>query len=181
MGICISSSAQNVDWAALLEGIENGNTAQEWSYVDIHGDTTSLSDFAGQYVLIDLWATWCGPCKAEIPDLEKLKKKFKDDNIAFVSISMDAREEDWISYLQNNEMEGPQLWAGGPQAEPIWHFTIIDGADFGMEGYGTGIPQFIMIGPEGEIIDRQFARPSMKECKWDIQDVLAGEYDPNAE
>lgn len=170
-------SQTNAEYEAWIDSVADGNIAREFAYTDINGDTVRLSDFAGQYVFLDLWATWCGPCIAEIPALEKLKKKFKNDNIVFVSISMDKNKAAWEEYVTSNNLDDYQLFAGGPQSEPIWWFTIINGADFGMEGYGTGIPQFILIGPDGTIIDNTWIRPSEKECKWDLQDALDGKYE----
>ncbi len=58
-------------------------------YENINGERTSLSDLKGKYVYVDVWATWCGPCKAEIPSLKKVEKMYHGKNIAFVSVSID--------------------------------------------------------------------------------------------
>jgi hypothetical protein len=59
------------------------------NYENYAGGTTSLEDLKGKYVYIDVWATWCGPCKQEIPSLKEVEKKYHDKNIEFVSISVD--------------------------------------------------------------------------------------------
>jgi hypothetical protein len=59
------------------------------NYENYNGGTTSLDDLKGKFVYIDVWATWCGPCKVEIPHLKEVEKEFHDKNIAFVSISVD--------------------------------------------------------------------------------------------
>lgn len=59
------------------------------NYENFNGEKTSLSDLKGKYVYIDVWATWCGPCKAEIPSLKKVEKEYHGKNIAFVSMSID--------------------------------------------------------------------------------------------
>lgn len=63
------------------------------NFENIKGGTTSLKDLKGKYVYIDVWATWCGPCKAEIPHLKSLEEKYQGKNIVFVSISVDSKED----------------------------------------------------------------------------------------
>ena len=60
----------------------------------------SLSDLKGKYVYIDVWATWCGPCNAEIPHLKKLEEEFEGRNIYFVSISCDDSRNAWERFVQ---------------------------------------------------------------------------------
>ena len=66
-----------------------GNPSVEWSFPDANEKIYSLSNFRGKYVYIDVWASWCGPCKQEIPHFKTLKEKFKGRNIEFVAISVD--------------------------------------------------------------------------------------------
>ena len=61
----------------------------ENTFENYAGETSSLEDFKGRYVYIDVWATWCGPCKKEIPYLKAIEEKFHNRNIEFVSISVD--------------------------------------------------------------------------------------------
>ena len=62
----------------------NGVAAPDFEYVSIDDKKVKLSDFKGKYVYIDVWATWCGPCRAEIPHLKKLEEHFHGKNIEFV-------------------------------------------------------------------------------------------------
>lgn len=83
-----------------------GKKAADFSLLDQHGKTVSLSDFKGKYVYIDVWATWCGPCVQEIPMLEKLAKQLADKNIVFLSISIDKNKEAWLEKIEQDKMEG---------------------------------------------------------------------------
>ena len=65
-----------------------------FNYDNYAGGKTKLEDFKGKYVYIDVWATWCGPCRAEIPFLKKVEEKYHDKNITFVSISVDVQVKD---------------------------------------------------------------------------------------
>ncbi|WP_346883302.1 TlpA disulfide reductase family protein [uncultured Algibacter sp.] len=118
-------------------------------YENFSGGTTSLNDFKGKYVYIDLWATWCGPCKAEIPFLQKVEKNYHGKNIEFVSISIDRPNayNAWRTMVKEKQLSGVQLYAKGDQS-----FTSAYKV--------TGIPRFILISPEGNIVDADAPRPS---------------------
>ena len=75
---------------ALREALPTGAASPTFTnYENYAGGTTSLEDLKGKYVYVDVWATWCGPCKREIPSLKKVEKEFHGKNIEFVSISVD--------------------------------------------------------------------------------------------
>ncbi len=119
------------------------------NYENYDGSKTSLSDLKGKYVYVDVWATWCPPCRAEIPHLQKLEKKYHNRNIAFVSISLDKESDKvkWKKMIKDKKMSGIQLFAGKDQT-----FT---------KGYGIrGIPRFILIDPQGNIANANAPRPS---------------------
>ncbi|QDO95516.1 TlpA family protein disulfide reductase [Formosa sediminum] len=120
-------------------------------YENHAGGTTSLSDFKGKYVYIDVWATWCAPCIAEIPSLKKIEKQYHNKNIEFVSISIDAEKarESWRKMVERKELGGVQLIADNDwKSEFIKSYQI------------KGIPRFILIDPKGNIVDANAPRPS---------------------
>ncbi|HCC92836.1 MAG TPA: hypothetical protein DEQ26_00655, partial [Flavobacteriaceae bacterium] len=67
--------------------------APDFSLADINGKRFDLSDFNGKYVYMDIWATWCGPCKVQIPFMKELEKQFHNAPIHFVSVSLDKLED----------------------------------------------------------------------------------------
>lgn len=118
-------------------------------YENYKGGTTSLADLNGKFVYIDIWATWCGPCKEEMPYLKELEKEFRDENIAFVSISIDDIEDQqvWKEMVKTYEMEGVQLFANGD-------------TQF-LDAYGIdAVPRFILLDEEGAIMDYDTYIPS---------------------
>ncbi len=131
------------------------------NYENHNGKTSSLSDFKGKYVYIDLWATWCGPCKAEIPSLKALESKYHSRNIEFVSISVDdARRSgtmekahnSWKTMVTEKELTGVQLFTGkGWEADFVQTYKV------------SGIPRFILIDPNGNIVDADAPRPSSQK------------------
>jgi len=122
------------------------------NYENFKGGTTSLSDFKGKYVYIDVWATWCHPCKEEIPFLKKIEKQFHNKNIEFVSISLDDKRDYkvWKDMIVDEELVGSQLYANGDQ-KFINAYRV------------NSIPRFILIDPNGNIVDANAPRPSRNE------------------
>lgn len=125
-------------------------------YENFNGGTTSLTDLKGKYVYIDIWATWCIPCIAEIPSLKALAKEYQNKNIEFVSISVDRPNayEAWKEMVEDEALSGIQLFADN-------NFD----SEF-IKAYGiNAIPRFILIDPNGNIVDGDAARPSDPKLK----------------
>jgi len=139
---------------AFLSTFVKGTEAPKFSnYENYKGGTTSLDDFKGKYVFIDVWATWCKPCLVQIPALKELEEAYKDKNIAFVSISTDKEEkiDTWKTMIKEREMSGMQLYAG----EDIQF----------MQAYQiSSIPRFIFIDPEGNIVNADAPKPTDTEA-----------------
>lgn len=126
-----------------------GKPALDFTYPDVDGVDVSLSDFKGSYVYVDVWATWCGPCKREIPHLVELEKDYHDKNIVFLSVSVDEEKDldTWKNMLEEKEMGGVQLFASG------WSKIT---KDYKI----NGIPRFMLFDKEGNIVDTRASRPS---------------------
>lgn len=129
---------------------KKGNPSPRFADYQNHaGGTRSLDDFKGKYVYIDVWATWCVPCRKEIPALKKLEKAFHGKNIEFVSVSIDSDKELWQKTVEEEQLGGVQLIADNAgQSQFLKDYDI------------TSIPRFILIGPDGEIIDAAAPKPS---------------------
>ena len=121
------------------------------NYENHKGGKTSLEDLKGKYVYIDVWATWCGPCKREIPFLKEVEKSYHGKNIEFVSTSIDRAKdhEVWVNMVTDKDLSGVQLFADND-----WKSKFVQ--DYAIEG----IPRFILIDPEGNIVTADAPRPS---------------------
>lgn len=126
-------------WSA----ISSGNKAFDFSLPDATGKTHELAEFKGKLVYIDVWATWCAPCRREIPFMQKLYAEYKNKNIVFVSISVDDLIEDWKKMLHIEKPGWLQLHADRKQSSLLEDYII------------STIPRFILIDENGLIIDAQ--------------------------
>lgn len=131
--------------------VEPGKPSPFFNYENHKGGTTSLESLKGKNVYIDVWATWCGPCRQEIPSLEKVEEQFQGKNIIFVSISIDNSKdrEKWSKLITEKRMSGIQLLADNE-----WDSKFIKEYNI------TAIPRFILLDSNGNIVNAQAPFPS---------------------
>lgn len=148
-----------------LKETEKNAIAPDFSYLNGNGNSITLKGMKGKYVYIDLWATWCAPCIAELPDLKKVQQLFSGKNINFVSISVDEikNKQAWLNFLKGNDLSGIQLIAD----------RAFD-SDFVKKFGVTSIPRFILIGPDGKVIDNNAKRPSNPALTTQLKALLEG-------
>ena len=99
-------------------------------------------------MLIDCWATWCGPCKNQLPHLERLEQKFEKAGIVFVGLSSDKDQTAWKRMVEERQMRGIQLNEPNVDAEFFRLFQV------------NAIPRFILLNPDGTVYDAHLPRPS---------------------
>ena len=131
---------------------KNGDPYIDFTYENSKGDAISLSSFKGSLVYLDVWATWCGPCKAEIPYLKSLEQDYNEQNIIFLSVSVDTNKDEWLKMVKEKELGGIQLWADG------WSQITKNYAIF-------GIPRFMLFSEDGKVISNDAPRPSNEETR----------------
>ncbi len=134
-----------------LKSIDKGAPSPSFKYKDINGKIVGLEDMKGKNVYIDVWATWCGPCKREIPHLQELEKEFHGKNVEFVSISVDTpdKEAKWKKMVTEKNMSGTQLITGSGWDSPFVKSFLI-----------SGIPRFILLDTDHKIVSSNAPRPS---------------------
>lgn len=140
-----------------------GTDAPLFTYPDIHHTPISLAALRGHYVYIDVWATWCSPCKKEIPFLMAMEKKYAEKNIQFVSISVDRQADStkWQKFVIDNDLRGLQVLADQDfSSDFITSFGI------------AAIPRFILIDPAGRIVSTDAARPSDPTLSTQLDNLL---------
>jgi peroxiredoxin len=122
---------------------EEGIVAPNFTLKNLDREEVSLSQFRGKYVLVNFWATWCGPCKVEMPSLEVLYQRFKNKNFALLAIS--------------NDMFGSTIVKPFVKANNLNFPILLDQRLKASNAFGvTSLPSTFMIDPEGKIIGALF-------------------------
>ena len=119
--------------------IEEGSDAPNFTLKNLEGKEVSLNEFRGKYVLLNFWATWCGPCKIEMPSLETLYQRFKNKNFEMLAIS--------------NDMYGATVVKAFVKANKINFPVLLDQQLKASNKFGViSLPSTFMIDPKGKII-----------------------------
>ena len=149
--------------AALAALPQLGEDPTDFTFPDRDGNDVSLSDFVGSAVYVDVWATWCGPCVAEVPHLIVLEEEYKDANITFLGVSVDTDSLAWTNFIDDNEMHGVHVNTGA------WKTHLMD--DYAI----NGIPRFMVFDENGKVVDLDAPRPSSDEIRPLLDSVLSEE------
>ncbi len=127
---------RTANWEKIKEGAE----APDFTAKTIDNKTVKLSDLKGKVVLLDFWATWCGPCLMELPNVKKLYAAYKDKGFEIIGISADETVEDLSKLVEQEDLQWPQIFDGGDKADSI------------QEQYGVmKYPTTILLDKEGKI------------------------------
>jgi peroxiredoxin len=110
---------------------------------DTSGNLIRISDFDGTYRLIDFWASWCGPCRAENPNLVALFEKYQGHNFIIIGVSLDENEDAWKQAISDDNLTWPHM-----SDLNRWGSEAVDAYDL------EYIPSNVLINPQGEIIAR---------------------------
>jgi thiol-disulfide isomerase/thioredoxin len=116
--------------------------APAFSVTTTDGQRVSLDELQGKVVLLDFWATWCGPCREALPHMKDIAKKFQGQPFLILSVSLDDDEQQWKNFISKNEMTWPQYRDGGFDG-PIAHMFAV-----------RAIPQTFTIDADGVLQDQ---------------------------
>lgn len=148
----------------ILKQLEEKNARQRtinFTFPDVNGNEVSLSDFKGKVVLLDIWATWCGPCRAELPHLKKLEEEMAGTDLVVIGVSTDVQKNynKWKGMVERGEVVGVQLFSnGGEELREAYQVK--------------SIPRFIVFDREGKIAESSAPRPSNPELKELLNELL---------
>jgi thiol-disulfide isomerase/thioredoxin len=139
-------------------GAKSEVPAADFALQDLQGKTVRLSDFRGKVVLIDFWATWCPPCRAAIPNIEKIHKEYKRRGLVVLAISMDDGDWDMVrSFAKSYGMT----------------YMILKGTNDVAAKYGVrSIPMTILLDKSGRIAKREFGYANEEDIEKAVKAVL---------
>jgi len=119
---------------------------------DVNGKPVSISNFKGKYLLVDFWASWCRPCRAENPNVVAAYNKFKDKNFAILGVSLDQNKDAWLQAIKNDGL----TWTHMSDLK-YWESTAVSTYKF------QGIPYNILIDPSGKVIAESLRGPALEQ------------------
>ena len=154
-----------------------GSPALEMDYASIEGIILSMDDLKGKVVFLDFWASYCGYCVSQIPEISKLQNKYPE--IAVVRVSVDDRESAWLNASQKHQITGINLWADG-MSYPANNYTLdlfyfdaneANGLPASFE-LSNPIPGYVLIDQMGNIVTNWAPEPGTEELDELIKNLL---------
>ncbi len=147
-----------------LDQGDSGLKTLDFSGTDVNDKKVSLSDFKGKVVVVDVWATWCGPCRKEIPALKALEKEYHTNtDIVFLSISLDnvKDKQKWLDFIKQEGLTGVQLFGGNGLSSEVAKLYNI-----------KGIPRFMVFGKNGNIVTDNAPLPTNPSLRIMVEEQL---------
>ena len=143
------------------EGIDPGQTPPAFVLPDLSGNNVSLSDFEGKVVVLDLWATWCPPCRKEIPFLVSLYEQYKDQGLEVIGVGLDQG--------------GASVIAPFVEANEVTYTILVGNQDISQQYKVSGIPMTLMIDRDGRVASKDvgFAPTMEAEMRARVEELLS--------
>ncbi|MCW8914817.1 MAG: TlpA family protein disulfide reductase [Magnetovibrio sp.] len=141
----------------LLNPMDGKPMAPEFTLVNLDGEKQSLADFKGKVVIVNFWATWCPPCRAEMPSMQRAWNVIKDKGVVMLAIHVGGNEDKIWSFVGDYELDFTVLIDADSKVADAWPMK--------------GLPSTFVVDPEGRIVYR-----AIGAREWDDEKILASIY-----
>lgn len=145
---------------ARIKGVSIGAPAPEISLSDTTGTPVALSSLRGKYVLVDFWASWCGPCRAENPNVVRMYNKYKDRGFAIYSVSLDQAKANWTKAIRNDNL----TWT---HVSDLKYWQSAAAQQYGVQA----IPATFLLDRDGKIIAKNLRGDALEQK---LEEILKG-------
>jgi peroxiredoxin len=141
VGLLLAACAGDHDHAGEIAAAEAAHVGKvaDFTLQDLDGNDVSLSDYEGQVVLLNFWATWCGPCKIEMPWFVEFQRKYKDQGFTVLAVSLDEDIDPVGPFVEEYELNFPVVWGNEETAQKF--------------GGVAALPTTLVIDREGMVVD----------------------------
>jgi peroxiredoxin len=143
----------------VLKSVAVGKTAPDFTQNDPEGNPISLSSLKGSYLLIDFWASWCGPCRRENPNIVRAYEKYHDKGFEILGVSLDNSRENWLRAIEDDKL----TWY---HVSDLGYWSNQAAALYGI----SSIPSSLLLDPEGVIIAKNLKGKDLHE---ELEKLLA--------
>ena len=143
-----------------LKSVAPGQPAPDFTLKKTDGSSFSLSELKGKYVVVDFWASWCGPCRAAVPELKKIYAAYKDKGLEIVGVANDSREKDWLKAVNDDQ----STWIHVIDEFPVKNKPSLVSTLYGIHY----LPSYFLIGPDGKMIGKM----EKHELKEKLQEIF---------
>ena len=154
----------------------DGLLLENFTLKDIAGNDVDFASIDADIIVLDIWATWCGPCKEQAPYFDALREKLESERVKFISVSIDRKIGPWQRYVKKKEFGAHHHWAGDDSFHPIEWLTYAFIEHEGKKMLVAGVPNFVIIGKDKVIYKRNAGFPKNGDLEKDVKALMEAYY-----
>lgn len=143
----------------MLESLSKGSTAPIGILLSQDSAIITTDIYTGKLLIINFWATWCGPCVDQMPNFKAFERKYENESIEFISVSIDEEFSYWKDYIAENNEATDDYWFGRKETDPFFTFMFSQMQINGESMIVIGLPKYVIISPDGKIINLKAPKP----------------------